>query len=46
MVKLYKQDISEVRKVLVAEFNTPTEARLYIETHPEQFTDSIPTVIP
>lgn len=42
MVKLYRTDVSGVRQEFIAEFPTSTEALMYVQTHPQDFQNSIP----
>lgn len=45
MVKLYRTDHSGGREEFIAEFPSSQEALIYIQTHPQDFVNSIPKLI-
>lgn len=44
MISVYRADASGFRKDFVASFNTIQEAANFVDTHPQDFTNSIPLI--
>ena len=45
MVKLYRTDHAGGREEFIAGFLTTQEALIYIQTHPQDFVNSLPKII-